>query len=1335
MTKLKNTKKGMAKKALSISLVAAMLATSNVPVWAAEFTDGTDAVVEAPVVEETVDTFSAEAEAPVVEEEVNDVATYAAASEYDFSGVKYATNFDWGRTAAPFTEGIIKDKDGKDVTSKLVYVWMDNGVELDGQIESASNMATQTMTLSASQVGHTFGAKFYEATDTERKNPVGEISFGTIQAKNIADALKLQNVGDITYDGKTFEQEIENENITEKNGAVDVLDDISASDFTWEYTSSKGTNVGTVTVKGTLKDAYAEKKGYAGVLTTTYNITAKTSVTLADVDVTVVDANAGEYTGSALTLDTSAVTVKLKDTDVELPVKTVTTDGIDVGENNLVISLDHEKLNKTENFNITDANSAKFSTTEQKAKINVRDLSKGTAKLNVTYRVSDMNNSFSVQDSRITLTGADGKSISADSLGNLIQISLKESGSKYAAVGTYKDAIIIKSVDSASEPNVINEVYADLVVTNKNFSDGAKFANGDELGLATTKEAAMAASSKVEYTGEDIVFTAKQLGDFLPDGKSNQSDTNSFSITYANNKNASTKDSVASITVTGNENSDYEGCSKTFYFKINPADIEANADKKVSDVTTAVKAEVDGVEYIDNATAESYKDSIGLTLKAKNDKTDLNKTEKTFTLTEGTDYDVKYEFVKDTSDTKLGANDDPNTVGQFVKVTATIKNTNYAVVTDSVSQTLTNNAVAIKNDAAKHTVTVYVKIVDKTIAGAEITLDKESYVYTGETIKPVVTVKYGTKVLKEDTHFKVQIQNGTKVGTATVVVTALENSGFRPGSKITKNFEITKANAKDLTVKVTANDGKEIKYDGKAWDGDRLTYEVKLNGVDVSAEFKPTWGENIDAGKTSGKLTLTPNANGIKNFDGVKEHTFEIKGDTLTGTLKVYNENGKDITDSIKNSNHPYTGVAVTFDNPKFTPDKAGLKEGKDYEIVYVNNVDAGVGYICVVGKGNYVGADEIEAEGKVIQDNVIEDTAINFNILGKTFKAKDITIKNGVYASGLVVKPQVTVVSNGKTLTEGIDYKLVYDTSKAINATEKADIPVTVEGIHGYKGVSFDRDADGNVFVFGIDKFDLANASVTSDGKTVTVRNGNVIVPSTEYTSEIKDGKATVTATTDNKNYTGTKTVDVTKEDTFVEAPVIKEVKVVGNKATVVLEDDCDGATGYDYVISTNGQSSDAKRLVNKNVLATDTTFQYLQQGIYWAHCHAWKKVDGKKVFSAYSEAYPFSVTAITPDQPSVTSVKVSKNTVKVTYTKSKDATGYDLVLGKSMKKVNGEMRPVEYGKLVKKVYNGNTVTATFTKVPKGTYYVGLHAYNRTSEDGKKVFSPWSNAKKVVVK
>ena len=50
------------------------------------------------------------------------------------------------------------------------------------------------------------------------------------------------------------------------------------------------------------------------------------------------------------------------------------------------------------------------------------------------------------------------------------------------------------------------------------------------------------------------------------------------------------------------------------------------------------------------------------------------------------------------------------------------------------------------------------------------------------------------------------------------------------------------------------------------------------------------------------------------------------------------------------------------------------------------------------------------------------------------------------------------------------------------------------------------------------------------------------------------------------------------------------------------------------------------------------------------------------------------------------ITSVKVSGSTVTVTYTKASNADGYDVVLGTSTKKVNGETRPVEYGKLVKK-------------------------------------------------
>ena len=200
----------------------------------------------------------------------------------------------------------------------------------------------------------------------------------------------------------------------------------------------------------------------------------------------------------------------------------------------------------------------------------------------------------------------------------------------------------------------------------------------------------------------------------------------------------------------------------------------------------------------------------------------------------------------------------------------------------------------------------------------------------------------------------------------------------------------------------------------------------------------------------------------------------------------------------------------------------------------------------------------------------------------------------------------------------------------------------------------------------------------------------------------------------------------------------MITKVNVTGNQATVILSGDSEGAAGYDYVISTDRDCITNKDYtsVNKNQVSTSTTFKYVQQETYYAYCHAWKRDEnGKKVFSDWSNAYPFVVSAITPDAPIITSVNVSGTTVKVTYKAAANATGYDVVLGTSSKKENGETRPYHYGD--HKILNlkEGTVTATFKNVPKGSWTVGMHAFNRTSENGRKVFSPWSNLKKITVK
>ena len=485
--------------------------------------------------------------------------------------------------------------------------------------------------------------------------------------------------------------------------------------------------------------------------------------------------------------------------------------------------------------------------------------------------------------------------------------------------------------------------------------------------------------------------------------------------------------------------------------------------------------------------------------------------------------------------------------------------------------------------------------------------------------------------------------------------------------------------------------------------------------------------------------------------DTIKVEFNKIASDTkkqLGGAkYKVYDSKGFDDSAHV----FDYDGTAHTYAKEVLkitTPDTTA--KASDFEIKYVDNIAGkkssekdtngnplNIGWVYAVAKEGtgFAGNDTITtADGTVIKGVVAK---------------KDVSLKNGTYAAGLPVKPQVTIQIGGTTLTEGKDYKLTL-LSKGVEVTP-TDVTVDkvygvkIEGINGYEGCTVTTDTsakDGSEkLVWGIDKKDIKDCTVTVKDGVVTVLNGYIPVAATEYTSKNNgDGTYTVTANSTSKNYTGSKTVkaDGKAEDEKPNAPMISSVKVVGNQATAILSGDSEGAAGYDYVISTDRDCIKNKDYtsVNKNQVSTSTTFKYVQQGTYYAYCHAWKRdANGKKVFSDWSNAYPFVVSAITPDAPVITNVTVSGSTIKVTYKAAANATGYDVVLGTGSKKENGETRPYQYGNHKKLNLKEGTVTATFKNVPKGTWVVGMHAFNRTSEDGKKVFSPWSNLKKATVK
>ena len=201
----------------------------------------------------------------------------------------------------------------------------------------------------------------------------------------------------------------------------------------------------------------------------------------------------------------------------------------------------------------------------------------------------------------------------------------------------------------------------------------------------------------------------------------------------------------------------------------------------------------------------------------------------------------------------------------------------------------------------------------------------------------------------------------------------------------------------------------------------------------------------------------------------------------------------------------------------------------------------------------------------------------------------------------------------------------------------------------------------------------------------------------------------------------------------------VIKNVSVSQNSVKMVLNEECKGALKYDYVIGTSEDMLKTGQYtkVLKNQEELKSAFAYMDKGTWYVACHAWLKgEDGKKVFGQWSEIHKVDVSAITPQAPVISKVTVKGSTVTVKYTKSKNAQGYDVVLSDTLTKTNGQKCPAVSGEnyYVKKI-KGNTVTVTFKNVKSGTYYIGLHAWNRTSEDNSKTFSEWSNVRKVKMK
>ena len=144
------------------------------------------------------------------------------------------------------------------------------------------------------------------------------------------------------------------------------------------------------------------------------------------------------------------------------------------------------------------------------------------------------------------------------------------------------------------------------------------------------------------------------------------------------------------------------------------------------------------------------------------------------------------------------------------------------------------------------------------LKGTDIVLtDGTEYTYTGEEIKPHVTVMVDRTVLVEKEHYTVVYSNNIGVGTGTVTVTGIEEAGYKGTISIpftiaraagTPEFQLVEIKGTDVVM-----EGSEFPYSGQPIEP-KVTVTVDGKVLEEGKDYSVTYMNNLAPG--TGTLTV-----------------------------------------------------------------------------------------------------------------------------------------------------------------------------------------------------------------------------------------------------------------------------------------------------------------------------------------------------------------------------------------------------------------------------------------------------------------------------------------------
>ena len=440
--------------------------------------------------------------------------------------------------------------------------------------------------------------------------------------------------------------------------------------------------------------------------------------------------------------------------------------------------------------------------------------------------------------------------------------------------------------------------------------------------------------------------------------------------------------------------------------------------------------------------------------------------------------------------------DAPDIVSVDADGNVTINGIGTANITITASETE-------KYKATLKTVTITVRentIEKKKLTDCSVDLEETSFVYDGTEIMPDVTVSYGSQILQEGEDYRSDYVNNINPGTATICISAIEESEWE--GEISVTFEIKKL-PDNMTVEIEPN----------AFSGCNNLFEVNIgarvkkigNGAFADCDnllnvyFFGNYPEIADQSFKNVSITAYYPYNDrtwtLDRLDGYGGNITWVPWDPVTREVRKRDLGVCSI--EVKKGAYVYTGKQNV---PSVVVEDGGyiLQEGRDYTVTCSNNINAGTAKIVIQGIGNYSGSYKTEYTIEKAKNEIKGQGIV------RVVSSKTQTVNIGVRVYG---NAKLTYSSNNKSIKISSQGKITI----AKNYVGNAVITVKAAATKNYYGVV--KKITVTVKPTGTKISNVVNTAkgkVTVKWKKNSLASGYVIQYSTD--KQFKTGVKTVT-------------------------------------------------------------------------------------------------------------------------------------------------------------------------------------------------------------------------------